>query len=161
MKFHLLVFALFSGIQAQRGLRNDRHSGCRPLINNVAYDCGSPSDTLKIHSLDVSTNEFRRGSTVRIQFKGFLQEDVTAGSKLYARINTRLIRLYQGEQDLCEVVNNDMSPVRCPIRAGPIVIDQSIQIPNMPFGGLFTADVYAVSQTRKQIFNVKANIQLR
>lgn len=139
MRFLPLILG-FVGNSLQNNLRHNLQS--HPLQNSFSYELCNTYQAFKIDSVELLPSAPVKGRPLTLNVKGFLEKDVTDGSKLMVFFKFMRIDLFRKRYDICnELDNTDDAPMKCPIQTGKKTWSYTFDIPNnMPNGNY---EIYA------------------
>ncbi|ORX91503.1 putative ML domain protein [Basidiobolus meristosporus CBS 931.73] len=120
----------------------------RPLGDSL-YDCGSPSDLLKINYVNISPDPPHKGQKLRIQGEGVFSDKVEEGSYAVVSVKYGRIRLLQLKFDTCKEIKQ--IDKECPLGPGPQSIDAEVDLPKEIPPGRYTAHAQVYTKDGRQI----------
>ncbi|KAK3826209.1 MAG: phosphatidylinositol transfer protein [Linnemannia gamsii] len=120
-------------------------------------ECGPESDLLKIEYVNLNPNPPLKGEVLVIDAKGFLQEDVVEGAKIFLVVKLGLIKLLTKELDFCEESVKINKP--CPLKAGDQVLYHEVELPKEIPPGKYFVNVKVKNPDEKQVTCLNARAQ--
>ncbi|TPX30113.1 hypothetical protein SmJEL517_g06246 [Synchytrium microbalum] len=134
IKTPLIVFIVLAATAHALWLPSN-HDRQIPIIHTMATTtlCGTDDDIFTVESIILTPDPPVKGQSLVIEARGYLKEDVVAGSVADVKVKLGLIKLFEQRLDLCEEIKR--IDVECPILKGYQVIERTIDLPNeLPAG---------------------------
>ncbi|KAK9762771.1 hypothetical protein K7432_011180 [Basidiobolus ranarum] len=128
----------------------------KPLGDSL-FDCGSPSDLLKISSVTLSPDPPSKGQKLRIQGSGVFTDVVGEGSYAVVSVKYGRIRILQMKFDTCKEIKQ--IDKECPLGPGPQSIDAEVDLPKEIPPGKYTAHAQVYTKDGRQVACVNGLIQ--
>ena len=99
----------------------------KPMFHSL-QTCGSSSDSLIIHSIELNPDPVKVGSNLMITAKGNLLKEINPGSKVRVRVKLGFVTLKDITFDLCDA--SKQADIPCPIKTGETSLTFNVEIPN-------------------------------
>ncbi|KAJ7103431.1 ML domain-containing protein [Mycena belliarum] len=92
-------------------------------------DCGSPSQPLRIDSIELSPDPPVPGQDLSVTVKANVTETIEEGAAAGVVVKLGLIKLVQKTFDVCEEARNANAPFTCPVQPGPYTVVHTVALP--------------------------------
>lgn len=135
----------------------------KPLKWTYCDDDEASKYALQITDFKVEPNPPRKGEKVKVQVKGKLASEITAGAKVTYSVKFGLIQLTKKTADLCDLLSQikDKDVPKCPVKPGDMAISKEHDFPSEAPAGKYTIEAEAVAADGKTtILCVKADLTM-
>jgi hypothetical protein len=135
----------------------------RPLKWTYCDEDEASKYALQITDFKLEPNPPRKGEKVKVQVKGKLASEITAGAKVTYSVKFGLIQLTKKTADLCELLSKikDKDVPKCPVKAGELAVVREQEFPSEAPAGKYTIEAEAVAADGKTtILCVKADLTM-
>ncbi|ORX89774.1 hypothetical protein K493DRAFT_318434 [Basidiobolus meristosporus CBS 931.73] len=120
----------------------------KPLGNSL-FDCGAPTDLLRIEHVKLSPDPPRKGQVLRIEGSGVFTDEVGEGSYTTIFVKYGRIRILQMKIDTCKEIKQIGE--ECPLGPGPQNIDVEVELPKEIPPGSYTAHAQVFTKDGRQV----------
>ncbi|KAK9763242.1 hypothetical protein K7432_010272 [Basidiobolus ranarum] len=120
----------------------------KPLGDSL-FDCGTPTDLLKIEYVKINPDPPHKGQKLRIQGSGVFSDTVGEGSYAVVSVKYGRIRILQMKFDTCKEIKQ--IDKECPLGPGPQSIDAEVELPKEIPPGRYTAHAQVYTKDGRQV----------
>ncbi|KAI9295069.1 hypothetical protein K502DRAFT_284663, partial [Neoconidiobolus thromboides FSU 785] len=129
---------------------------CRPITDNIVYDCGSTTDTFQLKSVTLSPRVPKKGQKLTVTLTGTVKEDIVKGTNAHVTAKLGIFTVIDKDYDFCQYVEDDK--VKCPIQKGELTATKVIDIPSNIPGGNYLVDGVVTTPNKKQVLRVQLKL---
>ncbi|KAI0080100.1 MD-2-related lipid-recognition [Panus rudis PR-1116 ss-1] len=124
-------------------------------------DCGSPSDPIRIKSIDISPDPPKPGEDLTVKVKGVANQRVEEGAYADVTVKVGVIKILQKEFDLCEEARNAETSVQCPVEEGEYTVTHTVTLPKEIPPAPFKVDVNGYTVDDEDLVCLQLEIDFR
>ena len=123
-------------------------------------NCGQPTDLFRFDFLELNPDPPRRSSPLTVHLQGYLKETLDQGVVEY-EVKFGGFKLATGSLDGCPALANEPNLPQCPVKAGPIDVTHTVELPwHVPPGRYLINAKGKRSADGKQIFCINLDIAI-
>ncbi|CAO3634233.1 unnamed protein product [Cunninghamella blakesleeana] len=119
-------------------------------ILKLITECTANNDNLLIiEDITLTPDPPEKGKTLKIDFKGYLEEEVVKGAYVDIKVKLGLVQLIHKKFDFCKEIENINE--KCPIPEGDLQISKEVKLPGQIPRGNYDVVAIIVNNDGKQV----------